>query len=294
MTEGDRETAAAELAFGPLKDRPARELLFMLDDEDWVTRTGAAMVLQGRGERQAFERGLELCGSASETDRETGAFLLRQLGYNNDFPFRDETIPVLEHLLLDDESAVVRAHAAMGLGQLEAGTAFAVLARRVDDPDAHVRGEVAVALGRLGRPEAEIIINGLRRDADSHVAQRAEIGLEFLFRHKFGYEMASSLGLILGKPDLDIAARKAVADLLTEHDREAAFERAATLLVSQSESVRTGAILLLGRLGWRKNAPHRAEIIDMLKAVAGEDASTGLRSQAAAALDEFAGGQDGR
>lgn len=290
MAEDDRETAAAELAFGALKDRPTPELLFMLDDESWVTRAAAAMVLQGRGEQKAFERGLELGRSESDIDRETGAFLLRQLGYNNDFPFRTEIIPVLEYMLVNDSSAAVRAHAAMGLGQLKAESAFASLARRVDDPDPKVRGEVAVALGRLGRPEAEIIIEELRRDRDSHVAQRAEIGLEFLFRNKFGYEMAANLGAMLGKPDLDIAARKAAAELLTEHDPETAFERAVALLASASEPVRTGGVLLLGWLGWRGDAPHRREIVDMLEAVAGGDPSPGLRGRAGAALDDIAGG----
>lgn len=288
MTEGDRETAAAALAFGPLKDRPTPELLFMLDDEDWVTRTAAALILQGRGERKAFERGLELCRSESDVDRETGAFLLRQFGYSDGFPFRADTIPVLENLLLNDGSAAVRAHAAMGLGHLEAESAFASLARRIDDPDGRVRGEVAVALGRLGRPEAEMIIEGLRKDSDSHVANRAEIGLEFLFRQKFGYEMATNLGNILDDPALDIAARKAAAELLAEHDPEAAFERAVALMASGSEAVRTGGVLLLGWLGWHEDAPHRTEIVDMLENSARTDPSNALRGRAARALEEVA------
>lgn len=294
MTDGDRETAAAALAFGPLKDRPTPELLFMLDDEDWVTRTAAALILQGRGEPKAFERGLELCRSESDTDRETGAFLLRQFAYSDGFPFRTQTIPVLENLLLNDNSAAVRAHAAMGLGHLKADAAFASLARRVDDPDPRVRGEIAVSLGRIGRPEAEVIIEELRKDKDSHAANRAEIGLEFLFRHKFGYEMATNLGNMLGDPALDIAARKAAAELLTEHDPEAAFERAAALMASGSEAVRTGGVLLLGWLGWRGDAPHRPEIVDMLENTAQTDPSAGLRGHAARALAEVVGGQDAR
>ncbi len=290
MTEDDRETAAAELAFGSCADRPTPELLFMLDDEDWVTRTAAALILQGRGERKAFERGLELCRSESDVDRETGAFLLRQFGYSDGFPFRDQTIPVLEAMLRNDRSAAVRAHAALGLGQLKADSAFSSLARGVDDPDPHVRGEIAVALGRLGRPEAAVMIEALRKDSDGHVASRAEIGLEFLFRDRFGYEMATNLGNMLGDPALDIAARKAAAELLTEHDPEAAFQRAAALLASAAEPVRTSGILLLGRLGWRGNAPHRPEIVDMLQAVASDDPSPGLRRRAAATLDEIAGG----
>lgn len=290
MTEDDRETAAAELAFGSLTDRPTPELLFMLDDEDWVTRSAAALILQVRGEQKAFERGLELARSESDADRETGAFLLRRLGYTDGFPFRNEIIPVLEHMLLKDGSAAVRAHAALGLGEMKAESAFAGLARRIDDPDPRVRGEVAVALGRLGRPEAEMMIEGLRKDPDSHVARRAEIGLEFLFRNKFGYEMATNLGNMLGDPDLDIAARKAAAELLSEHDPEAAFQRAATLLASGSEPVRTGGVLLLGQLGWRANAPHRPEIVAMLEAAAGGDPSPALRRRAAATLDEIATG----
>ena len=63
MTEIDYESAA-EMAFGPLRDRPTPEIIFRLDDNDRIMRMGAAMVLQGRGERAAFERGVELCRSA--------------------------------------------------------------------------------------------------------------------------------------------------------------------------------------------------------------------------------------
>jgi len=286
MAGGDLETAAAELAFGPLQDRPTAELIFRLEDEDWVTRTAAAMVLQGRGERTAFARGAELCRGEDEAGRETGAFLLRQLGYNNDFPFRDATVPVLE-ALLRDSAASVRMHAAMGLGQFRATGAFDSLVRAAGDPDPRVRGEVAVALGRLGQPDAAAVIETLRGDRDAHVAGRAEIGMEFLFRDKFGYEMATNLGAKLADPALDIAARMSAAELLSEHDREAAFRQAAALLASGAETVRTGGILLLEQLGWRKDPPHRPEIVALLEATARNDPSRDLRRRATATLDRI-------
>ena len=289
MAGRDPETAAAELAFGPLRDKPTPELIFRLDDGDWVTRTAAAMVLQGRGEHEAFQRGVELTRGDDEAGRETGAFLLRQLGYNNGFPFRDETVPVLEALLRDG-AASVRRHAAMGLGQFRAKGAYDSLVRAAGDPDPKVRGEAAVALGRLGQPDAAPIIDKLRGDRDAHVAERAEIGMEFLFRDQLGYEMATNLGNKLADPKLDIAARMSAAELLSEHDREAAFRQAAALLASGAETVRTGGILLLERLGWRKDAPHRREIVALLEAAAREDPSPDLRRRAAATLDSIGGG----
>ena len=289
MTGNDRETAAAEMAFGPLNDRPTPEIIFRLDDDDWITRTAAAMVLQGRGERAAFDRGVELTRSEAEADRETGAFLLRQLGYNNEFPFRDRSIPVLEALLRDG-SASVRTHAAMGLGQFGAAGAFDGLVRAAGDPDPRVRGEAAVALGRLGQPDAATIIERLRGDKDAHVASRAEVGMEFLYRDKFGYEMATNLGNMLADPQLDIAARQSAAELLSEHDREAAFQQATVLMASGAETSRTSGILLLERLGWRKNPPHRPEIVAMLEAAARDDPSGGLRRRAAATLEKIGAG----
>ncbi len=289
MTGIDRETAAAEMAFGPLRDRPTPEIIFRLDDNDWVTRTAAAMVLQGRGERAAFERGVALCRSEDEADRETGAFLLRQLGYDSGYPFRDRTVPVLVALLRDG-SAAVRMNAAMGLGQLHAAAAFDALVRLAGDPDPRVRGEVAVALGRLGKEEAAAVIDTLRGDRDAHVAERAEIGMEFLFRDRFGYEMATNLCNKLADPDLDFAARMSAAELLSEHDREAAFRNAAVLLASGAENVRTGGILLLEQLGWRKDPPHRREITALLESTARDDPSGELRRRAAAVLERIGAG----
>lgn len=289
MAQIDRETAAAEMAFGPLNDRPTPELIFRLDDVDWVTRTAAAMVLQGRGERAAFERGVELSRADAEDARETGAFLLRLLGYSNGYPFRDATIPVLKALLRDG-AASVRKHAAMGLGQLHAADAFDDLARAAGDPDPRVRGEAAVALGRLGQEEAAEVIDRLRGDRDADVAARAEVGMEFLFRDRYGYEMATNLANKLADPNLDIAARSSAAELLSEHDSEAAFRQAAVLLTSGAETLRTGGILLLERLGWPKDPPHRPEIVAMLEAAARSDPSDGLRRRAAATLDRIGAG----
>jgi HEAT repeat protein len=289
MTEIDYETAAAEMAFGELRERPTPELIFRLDDKDRVTRMAAAMVLQRRGERAAFERGVELCRSEDAAGRETGAFLLRLLGYDSGYPFRDASVPVLVALLRDG-AAAVRMNAAMGLGQFHAATAFDALVRLAGDPDPRVRGEVAVALGRLGREEAAAVIERLRGDRDAHVAERAEVGLEFLYRDRFGYEMATNLCNKLADPDLDFAARMSAAELLSEHDREAAFRNAAVLLASGAETVRTGGILLLEQLGWPEDPPHRREILALLEAAASDDPSGDLRRRAASTLGRIGAG----
>lgn len=286
MTEFDYETAAAELAFGEYRERPTPELIFRLDDDDRVARTAAAMVLQGRGERAAFERAVELTRSTEAEARETGAFLLRQLGYDSDYPFREASIPVLTGLLRD-ASPAVRKHAAMGLGQFRAVTAYEELVRLAGDSDPQVRGEIAVALGRLGKQQAAAVIERLRGDGNAHVAARAEVGLEFLYRDRFGYEMATNLGNKLADPKLDFAARMSAAELLSEHDREAAFQKAAALLASGAETVRTGGILLLELLGWHIDPPHRPEIVALLQAVADDDPSAELRRRATAVLERI-------
>ena len=78
--EWDELDKAAELSFGPFADKPTPELLDLLRDEDEVTRHAAATALQKRGERVAFERGVELTRDGRGYVRARAALLLGKLG----------------------------------------------------------------------------------------------------------------------------------------------------------------------------------------------------------------------
>jgi len=162
-----------------LKSEPTTVLLDLLCDDDELTRFVAAKELHMRGERVAFDRAVELRGSAEGHVREIAAFLLGQLGTPK-FPFKEETVPLLEPMLTTDPWPRVREAAAIGLGHLKATTALQSLLGKAGDPDPGVRGGVAVALGSLGSPEAFPALKALYQDEDEEVRGWAELGLELL------------------------------------------------------------------------------------------------------------------
>lgn len=289
MTGRDPETAAAELSFGPFADKPTPELLDLLCDEDEVKRHAAATALQRRGERVAFERGVELARDERVYVRDNAAFLLGQLGYKDGYPFREETAPVLEGLLNNDPSNEIRASAAAALGHLRATSALESLIRAAEDEDSDIRENVAFALVGLATPEIAPVIEKLRKDPDAEVADWAEMGMEHLYGEMFENETGDSLCVMLADAGLDIAARRAATQILAERDETVAWEQARALRKSEVALLRLNVPLLLRWFGWSKETPPRAEVLGVLIDMLHNDADAGVRDRTAEVLAEFEG-----
>ena len=282
---------AAELSFGPLEKEPTPALLDLLCDEEVVTRHAAATALQRRGERAAFERGVELTRNKRVYVRDNAAFLLGQLGYKEGYPFRDESVPVLEGLLNNDLSNEVRASAAAALGHLGATSALGSLLRAADHEDSEIRENVAFALTGMATPEIAPVIEKLRNDPDTDVADWAELAMEILYRYQYEDEAVDHLCTMFADADLDIAARKAVAEILTEHDETFAWEQANAFRISGVATLRLNVPLVSRCLGRSNETPPRAEVLRMLFDLLRDDPEARVRALAAEVLAEFEGAE---
>ena len=289
--EWDDMYKAAELSFGPFADKPAAELLDLLCDEDEVTGHAAATALQRRGERAAFERGVELTRDERVYVRHNATFMLGQLGYKDGYPFRDEAAPLLEAMLNSDPSNEVRASAAAALGHLSATSALDSLVRAVEDEDENIRYCAAMALVGMVTPEIFPVIEKIRNDPDGDFADWGEIAMEIFYGEKYQNEALESLCGMLADADLDIAARKAVAEILTDRNEAFAWEQAIAFRQSVSAALRLNVPLLADGLGRSKETPPRAEVIGMLMDMLSNDADSGVRDRTAEVLAEFEGAE---
>lgn len=289
--EWDNMYKAGELSLGPFADKPTAELLDLLCDKNGVTSHAAATALQRRGERAAFERGVELTRDARVHVRETAAFLLGQLGYKDGYPFRDETAPLLEAMLNSDPSNEVRASAAAALGHLNAISARDSLVLAVDDADAEVRYAAAFALSGMASPEIFPVIERIRRDPDGDFADWGEIAMELYYWEIYQAETIENLCALLADAGLDIAARKTAAEILADRDETIAWAQARAFRKSAVAMLRLNAPLLANGTGRSKDAPPRAEVIGMLMDMLRNDADAGVRARAAEVLAEFKGAE---
>lgn len=287
----DEMWKAAELSFGPFADKPTPELLDLLCNEDEVARHAAATALQRRGERVAFERGVELTRDERVYVRDKAAFLLGQLGYKDGYPFREEAAPVLESMLNSDPSNEIRASAAAALGHLNATSALDSLVRAAEDEDSEIRENVAFALVGLATPEIAPVIEKLRKDPDVEVADWAEMAMELLYGDMFENETIENLCVLLADADLDIAARKAATEILTERDETFAWAQACAFRKSGVATLRLNVPLLSNGLGQSKEAPPRADVIGMLMNMLHNDPATNVRDRTAEVLAEFKGAE---
>lgn len=281
---------AAEMSFGPFAGKPTAELLDLLCDEDEVTRHAAATALQKRGERVAFERGMELTRDEREYVRDNAVFLLGQLGYNDGKPFGEESAPVLEAMLNSDPSNEVRAGAAAALGHLNATSALDSLVRAVEGEDAEIRYSAACALTGMVTPEIFPVIEKIRNDPDGDFADWGEIAMELFYGEKYRNETVESLCGMLADAELDIAARTAVSEILALHHDEAfAWEQARAFRKSEVATLRLNVPLLLRWLGRSEETPLRAEVIGTLMDMLHNDPEASVRDRTAEVLAEFKG-----
>ena len=135
------------LVFQALKQYSTPSLLPMLTDEDLIVRSSVARELQLRGGIEVFSEAKRLSISIRHENREIAAFLLGQLG-TPDMPFREQSIPILKKLMIDDYHEVQSA-AISALGHLSANDAYGEICAQVSHLNSDVRESVAFALGRL-------------------------------------------------------------------------------------------------------------------------------------------------
>jgi HEAT repeat protein len=165
------------LVYQALKQYSTVALLPMLQDKSSIVRSAVARELQVRGEIDVFAHAKDLLQSEKGTDREIAAFLLGQLG-TPDFPFRQQTVPLLEERLRLDADPSVREAAAAGLGHLAYVGSIPVLIEAADDASDCVRVSIAASLGRF-RTDMRAIraLKKLANDADRAVRDWALFSL---------------------------------------------------------------------------------------------------------------------
>lgn len=165
------------LVFQALKEYPTQALFPLLTDPDDIVRTGVARELQIRGSEDVFAHASELLKGDRFETREIAAFVLGQLGTPN-FPYRDQSIPLLRPLL-HDKYYEVRGAAAAALGHLKANEALNDLLELASDSEAYVRENVAFALAFTGADQRSIAtLRKLSNDDNSDVRGWAEFALE--------------------------------------------------------------------------------------------------------------------
>jgi HEAT repeat protein len=152
-------------------------LVQFLYDENPIVYSAAARALQIRGSKVAFDAAIELTEKPDAERRNIGCFMLGQIG--KDRPFKAQSIPLLIHHLVTDESIEVRAQCAAALGHLKADEAAPTLIVAAREQSADVRASVAAAIGHL-TPSRELreSLRVLLGDDDGDVREWAEISEE--------------------------------------------------------------------------------------------------------------------
>lgn len=171
------------LAFQALKHWKTSAIFPLLSDEDYIVRSAAARELQIRGEKDTYEKLQNLVGNPVPYVREIAAFVLGQLGTPK-FPFKEQSIPLLQNLLSDDDFEV-RAAAVAAFGHLGTDGMPEVvedqLVAMADDQSEDVRECLACALGSSSGSEKVVAtLTRLQNDKSENVRSWADIGLELL------------------------------------------------------------------------------------------------------------------
>jgi HEAT repeat protein len=131
--------------------------------------------LHRRAEPIIFETCATWAASAERKSREASADILSQLGYPRAHPFARQSQAILEKLLQDAETGVVRA-ALFALGHLGIGELSGIVGH-AQHPDAEVRRAVVHALLPRDEPLARQTLIELSRDAETEVRDWATFGL---------------------------------------------------------------------------------------------------------------------
>lgn len=157
-----------------LENYSTEALLSLLVDRSYTVRSIAARKLKLRGERVSFEKAKELLKARAAYKREIAVNLLAQLGTPN-FPYREETLPLLE-AAWNDKNVDVRAGVIDALGHLRAIELIDIMLEAAQDQNADIRASAAAAFdaNRFNDPRAEQALEKLRNDPNENVRYWAE------------------------------------------------------------------------------------------------------------------------
>lgn len=156
-----------------LREFPTSSLYPFLEDRNAVVRTAAAREIQVRGEVDSLSYVTRLVDDKRPFIREIAIFVLGQLG-TPDYPYKNESVPVISSKLAHDRSSSVRAAAAAALGHLRAYEAVEILVCAVTDNSVEVRACVASALANMKRSaKARVALDTLKVDSNDEVRRWA-------------------------------------------------------------------------------------------------------------------------
>lgn len=179
----------------------------------------AVTELRARSDLETFELARDLCGAANPRDRMLGADVLSELGYAENYPHRDQALPLLQALAAGEQDEDVLTSALRGLGILGADPAD--LLRHLGHESAQVRLAVAVALGAVigpGNTAAVSALIALTRDQETRVRDWAVLSLAGLEADTA--QIRDALAERLDDTDLDVVA-EAVRGLADRDDPRA-------------------------------------------------------------------------
>lgn len=115
------------------------------------------------GSKEVFAAASRLLSSRRPVEREVGANVLGQLGFNDSYPFKAASVPKLRRLIRQDENSDVAAAALRALGSLGAWQALVRVGKMAEHPDARVRLALAQALATPDDPCPQEVIDLLVR-----------------------------------------------------------------------------------------------------------------------------------
>jgi HEAT repeat protein len=257
-----------------LKALVRRALAF--EDYDSDERWESVAEFQRRADRMAFDAAVALAGSDVVAERVLGLDVLGQIGHTENYPFLDETLPVLIEACADDREEVVAA-AVSALGSTYDPRSKrglpAVLAHVAHTSD-RVRFSVACALPAVADdpPDEDAVaaLIVLSSDSASDIRDWATFGLgvqldvdSAAIRDALADRLADTEGDTAGEALVGLARRhdaRAVPYLLRHLD-----ENAGNLIVEAAAELGAPealpALLQLKENGWQKDEA-RPDVLD--------------------------------
>lgn len=154
-------------------------LLIANDDEEDGATPGwdAISELRRRGTEEIFVVSQSYCYDELPLKREIGAAVLGQLNWSATYPFREQTLPILFHLIETDQNTDVLRAACIALGHLSDERAVEPLLTLKNHPHEDVRYGVVIGLLTQEDEHAIDALIELSRDTDSDVRDWATFGL---------------------------------------------------------------------------------------------------------------------